>query len=133
MPTHLDLIGAILIAIALAHAVFPRGFDWKEELARLSLMNRQMMQVHSFFIALALLLMGLLCLTSGEELRTTALGRRVSLGLGIFWTIRLLIQLFGYSPKLWRGKPRETAAHILATAVWTYFSAVFLAAAAGRL
>ncbi len=132
MSTHLELIGGILIAIALAHAVFPRAFDWKHELARLSLMNRQMMKVHSFFIALALVLMGALCLSSADRLVGTELGRRVALGLGVFWTARLLVQLFVYSPRLWLGKGRETVAHVALTLTWAYFSAVFLAIAAGK-
>ena len=64
--------------VALAHAIFPRYFDWKEELAQLSLMNRQMMKVHSFFIALTVFLMGLLCLSSSTELIGTDLGRRIA-------------------------------------------------------
>lgn len=132
MTTHLDLIGVALISIALAHAVFPRRFAWKEELASLSLMNRQMMKVHSFFIALAVLLMGLLCLTSAADLIGTVLGRKIALGLGVFWGVRLLVQLFGYSPRLWRGKRLETVLHLALTVLWAYFTAVFLLIAAGR-
>jgi hypothetical protein len=126
MKLHLDLIGSVMILLALAHAFFPRYFAWKENLAGLSLLHRQMMKVHTFFIALIILLMGLLCLTSSTELVHTALGRRVALGLGIFWGARLLAQLFGYSTKLWRGKPFETLVHIVFTIAWTYFTAVFV-------
>jgi hypothetical protein len=56
-----------------------------------------MLYVHSFFIAFVVFLMGLLCLTSGTELATTVLGKRIALGLGIFWMTRLFFQLFGYS------------------------------------
>ena len=58
MESHLELIGALMIVIALVHVVFPRYFAWKEDLASLSLVNRQMMKVHAFFIALAVFLMG---------------------------------------------------------------------------
>lgn len=126
MALHVEIAGLAMVAIALAHAAFPRAFAWKEELARLSLINRQMMKVHSAFIALTLALAGLLCLTSADALVGTPLGRRVALGLGIFWTARLLTQLFVYSPRLWRGKPRETAIHVLFVAIWTYFGTVFL-------
>ena len=126
MQRQLELIGAVLVALALLHAVFPRLFAWRQELARLRLINRQLMRVHTFFIALTVLLMGLLCLTSAEALVETALGRRIALGLGVFWAARLLVQLFGYSSELWRGKRLETALHLLATAVWTWFSVIFL-------
>jgi len=84
------------------------------------------MYVHSFFIALAILLMGVLCLTSATELTGTALGKKISLGLGIFWTVRLLIQFFGYSAKLWKGKTLETSVHIAFSVFWTYLSTIFI-------
>ncbi|MCU0393304.1 MAG: hypothetical protein MUE81_19505 [Thermoflexibacter sp.] len=125
MEIHFKIIGAILIVLALVHTIFPKYFHWEEELKPLSLINRQMMKVHTFFIALVILLIGLLCFTSANELTNTALGKRISLGLGIFWTIRLFFQFFVYSPKLWRGKVFETIVHILFSLFWIYLSIVF--------
>ena len=85
-----------------------------------------MMQVHTFFIALTVFLMGLLCVTSSNEIVNTHLGKKISLGLAVFWAIRLLIQLFGYSPALWKGKPFETFIHILFALIWCYISSVFI-------
>ncbi len=125
MHLHLKIIGVLLIALALIHIVFPKYFNWNKELSSLSLINRQMITVHTFFIALIIFLMGLLCLTSPNELIDTAFGKKISLGLGIFWTIRLAIQFFGYSSKLWKGKTFETSAHILLSLLWIYFSFIF--------
>lgn len=127
MELHLKIIGIILIGLALMHAFFPRHFRWKEELAGLSLFSRQIMYVHTLFIALMILLMGLLCLFSANELVGTPLGKRVCLGMGIFWVTRLLIQFFGYSSQLWRGKPFETVIHIVFSLLWIYLSVVFTA------
>jgi hypothetical protein len=33
----------------------------------------------------------------------------VALGCGLFWLARLLVQFFGYSAQLWRGKGFETS------------------------
>ena len=126
MEIHFKITGVLLITLALVHVIFPKYFNWKEELKTLSLINRQMMIVHTFFIALTVFLMGLLCLTSATELIETKLGRTVSLGLGLFWAVRLLIQFFGYSTKLWKGKKLETAIHILFSLLWIYLSAVFI-------
>lgn len=126
MEIHLKIIGIILIVLALVHVIFPGYFNWKEELKTLSLVNRQMMIVHTFFIALTVFLMGIICLTSSTDLIETKLGRQVSLGFGIFWTARLFIQFFGYSAKLWKGKTFETIIHILFSILWTYFSVMFL-------
>lgn len=126
MEIHFKIIGTLLIALALVHIVFPKYFNWKEELKSLSLINRQMMTVHTFFIALTLFLIGLLCLTSSSELVETNLGKKISLGLGIFWIFRLFIQFFGYSNDLWKGKKFETLIHIVFSLLWTYLSFIFL-------
>lgn len=125
MELHLKIIGWILIMLALIHIIFPRRFKWKEELSSLSLINREVMYVHTFFIALVVLLMGILCLTSARELIETNLGNKITLGLGVFWLIRLLIQFFGYSSELWKGKTFETIIHILFSFLWTYLSVIF--------
>jgi len=125
MELHIKVAGALMVALALLHAVFPRRFRWKEELAPLSLLSRQIMYVHTFFIALTVLLMGALCITSAEELDNTELGTRIAAGLALFWTVRLLIQFFGYSSALWKGKTFETTAHIFVSILWLYFSIVF--------
>lgn len=131
MKVLLEITGGLLIALALLHAVFPRYFRWKQETASLSLVTRQVLYVHTFFIAVTVFLMGLLCLTSAAELMETPLGRRLSLGLAVFWFLRLGIQFFGYSSKLWRGKPFETLVHIGFTLLWTWLTTLFLVTALG--
>jgi hypothetical protein len=126
LEIHFKITGVLLIALALFHIVFPKYFNWDKELKSLSLINRQMMVVHSFFIALTVFLMGLLCLTSSRELIETKLGKKISLGLAIFWTVRLVIQFFGYSNDLWKGKKFETFMHIIFSFLWTYLSIIFL-------
>ena len=37
-----------------------------------------------------------------------------------------MIQFFGYSSKLWRGKVFETFAHIAFTLFWAWLTALFL-------
>lgn len=126
LEAHLRVIGGLLTGLALLHAGFPRYFNWATEFQPLSLINRQMMYVHTLFIALLVLLMGLLCLSCAPELVHTHLGRVVCLGMGVFWLLRLLVQFVGYSSELWRGKRFETTVHVLFSALWAYLSVVFL-------
>ena len=97
---QLKLAGTVLVGLALVHIIFPCYFNWKRELRPLSLINRQMMEVHTFFIALTALLIGLLCLVAAEDLMGMPLGRLICLGLGVFWLMRLAVQLMWYSPVL---------------------------------
>jgi hypothetical protein len=126
MELQIKTIGVLFILLALLHMFFPKYFNWKQELSSLSMINRQMMYVHVFFIAFWIFLLGILCLTSGDALLNTTFGKRVSLGLGIFWAVRLFVQFFIYSPKLWKGRTFETMVHTVFSLFWTYVSTVFI-------
>jgi len=128
MELHFKIIGILLIALAFIHVIFSGYFKWKKELSSLSIMNRQMMYVHSYFIAFIVLLMGVLCLVSATDLIETTLGAKICLGLGIFWIARLLVQFFGYSSQIWRGKKFETTIHIIFSVFWIYLSTIFILA-----
>lgn len=91
MEVQLKIVGIVQILLAIIHLFFPRKFDWKNELHKLSLLNQQMMQVHTFFIALTVFLMGILNLSSAELLINTELGKRICLGMGIFWLFFLVM------------------------------------------
>jgi hypothetical protein len=125
MELQLKIIGVVLILLSLFHLGFERYFNWKEEFKNLSLINRQMNYVHTFFILLAILLMGLLCLFCAGDLVHTLLGKKICLGLSVFWGFRLLVQFFVYSSTLWRGKRFETIIHILFSFLWAYLAGVF--------
>jgi|ERR1043165_2024559 hypothetical protein len=126
MELQLKITGVLLIALALIHAFFPNRFNWKAELAPLSLLNRQMMYVHTAFVALTVLLMGMLCLFCTYDIMHTNLGHKLALGFFLFWLTRLVVQFFVYSTELWKGKLFETIIHVVFAILWTYLSAVFL-------
>jgi hypothetical protein len=123
---HLKIVGASLLFLAVAHAFFPRRFNWTEELGRLSKLNRQIFQVHCFFIALVLFMFGLLSLCFTETLlERTPLARVVLGGLVLFWLARLIVQLFVYDPGLWKGHRFNARIHWLFTFLWAYYIAIF--------
>jgi hypothetical protein len=125
MELHLKVTGFILIGLALLHFVFPKYFNWEKELSTLSLINRQLMYVHTFFIAFILLLMGVFCIYASVDIVNTKLGRQFSFGLFVFWATRLVFQFYVYSPSLWKGKLLESTIHILFSLLWIYFSIIF--------
>ena len=131
MELQIKIIGGLFILLAFLHIFFPKYFNWRQELGSLSLINRQMMYVHMFFIAFGIFLLGLLCLTSADALLNSRFGKRISLGLGIFWAVRLYVQFFVYSRKLWKSKAFETTVHILFSLFWSYVSTIFILAYVG--
>ena len=131
MALHLNIIGILLLLLAAIHVVLPRYLQWKRELATLSLINKQVMEVHTFFIALAVLLMGALCVYAADDMINTPLGHTLAFGLFVFWFARFLAQFFVYKRELWKGKRFETIVHVVFALLWAYMSVVFLLVSIG--
>lgn len=128
---HLRIAGAMQLALALLHLDFGRRFHWREELARVSLLNRQMFYAHTFFVCVVLTLFGSLSLFAPAALlEPTRLARLVLGGIAGFWALRLYCQWFVYDRSLWRGDTFRTVVHVVFTLVWAYFVAVYATALA---
>lgn len=126
MKLGLQIAGAIQIVLAITHAFFPKRFQWKEELARLSLLNRQIFMVHTSFICFMLIMMGALSLFASDALlQPTTLSRLVLGGIASFWFLRLIFQWFVYDWRLWWGNGVNTAIHVLFTVMWTYLTSAY--------
>src|SRR5262249_43635505 len=96
---NLRVTGALMAALAVLNVFVPRRFGWRDELSRVSLLNRQIFRVHTFFLVVTLALFSALLLTSAEALvEPTRLARAILLGLTLFWGLRMLTQWFYYSP-----------------------------------
>lgn len=126
---HLRIVGVLMALLVVVNLFVPRRLRWREEMARLSLINRQIFQVHSLFIVLTLALMSTLLLTSGEALlERTRLSRSVLTGLTIFWAVRTVMQWCFYSPDVWRGNRFNTVVHYVFSGTWVYLTTTFAAA-----
>lgn len=129
---QLKLAGALLVVLGLAHSHFGRYFKWEKELARLSLLTRQIFQVHCFFISLSIILLGGCTLFYTDALlRSGGLSRIVLTNIVVFWGIRLVCQLFVYDAAIWRGHRFYTCMHVVFCVFWTYI--VFTYGAALRI
>ncbi len=126
LELHLRIAGALLLLLAAAHVFFPKQLGWKEDLAKLTLLNRQVFLVHVGFIMLILVLFGVLALGFTADLvAPSRLAAAVLGGLTLFWGLRLITQQFIYDRSLWRGNRRNTVLHVLATLLWCYLTIVF--------
>ena len=126
---HFRVIGVVMAGLVVVNVCVPKRFHWREEMARLSLLNRQIFQAHAVFLVLTLALISTLLLTCGDALpEPTRLSRAILIGLTIFWTLRMVMQWGFYSPAIWRGHRVNTAMHYLFSAIWIYVSTVFAVA-----
>jgi hypothetical protein len=126
---NLRAAGVLMAGLAALNLFVPRRFNWRAELSRVSLLNRQIFEVHAIFLILTLGLFAALLLTSADALlERTRLARAMLLGLTVFWGLRMVMQWFYYSPEIWRGHRFHTRMHVLFSGLWIYFTAVFGAA-----
>ena len=123
---HLRIVGVVMASLVLVNLFVPSRFHWREEMERLSLVNRQIFQAHSVFLVLTLAMFSALLLTSSAALlEPTRLSRAILLGLTLFWGLRMLMQWFFYSPEIWRGHRFNTAMHYVFSVTWIYVTMVF--------
>jgi len=129
LVAHLQAGGVVMAALAVVNLFVPSRFHWKEEMSRLSLVNRQIFQVHSVFLVLTLGLFSALLLTCARALvEPTRLSRAVLVGLTNFWGLRMVMQWCFYSSALWRGHRFNSVVHYVFSVIWIYLTSVFVAA-----
>ena len=130
LETHLRIAGALQIALAFLHVFLPRRFHWRDELARLSLLNRQIFLVHTLFVVVVIALIGAVSLFApGALMESTRLSRLVLSAFATFWGLRLAVQFLVYDSSLWRGQRFNTVMHALFSLLWAYLTGVYAAAA----
>jgi len=124
----LRIAGAGLILLAVLHIPIGRKLRWIEDARLLTPVNRSIFHVHTFFICLVLVLMGLPCLLEPAVFTNQSrAGLWLAWSISAFWSLRLYFQWFVYQADLWRGKRMETAVHWWFTFVWAALAALFAA------
>lgn len=127
MKTYpLRLAALPLILLLAGYPFFPGYFNWSEELEQVSLLTRQIFWVHNVFIVMLLMMQALLLAGFPQLLtRPSPAGLALTLGLLVFWGVRLFLQLFYYDVSHWLGKVFESAVHFGLTGAIAYMIAVF--------
>jgi hypothetical protein len=126
---HFRIVGIIMALLVIVNVAVPAHLNWRGEMARLSLVNRQIFEVHAIFLVLMLAMFSALFLLLGPALLTPSpLRRAVVGGLTVFWGLRMVMQWCYYSPAIWRGDRVRTILHYGFSVVWVYVTAVCAAA-----
>ncbi len=126
LSIHLQIVGIILVLLGVSHAFFNRYFGWEQELAAVSLLTRRVFFVHSFFIALGVVLAGAVSFVYSDALlRPAALNRGLLAAMTTFWLCRLLAQFFAYDSAIWRGDRFRTFMHVAFALLWCYVTATY--------
>jgi hypothetical protein len=127
MKFMIQLAGLLQISLALLHFPIAKHLKWKADLQNTSQLTREIFWVHTFFICLLLMLIGLPSVIAPQLLLTrNDLRLTVALCLAIFWVCRLYFQLFVYSPAHRQGKIFETIIHWTFTGLWSFLAITYI-------
>jgi len=125
------IAGLVQLAIALANLVLPKKLKYRENLARMAPIIRQIFVVHSGYIVGIVLLFAVVTFGFAAELASgRGLGRFLAASIAVFWACRVPLQLFYYDAALRRahraGDTAMTCALLFLAA--TYATAALLQA-----
>jgi hypothetical protein len=99
-PETLLMLGGIFnVAFAVFHLFFWRLFDWKRDLASLSFINRQVMQILNLCVTFVFLIFAYISFFHSTELLGTGLGRALLLLISLFWFLRAAEQVLFFQLK----------------------------------
>lgn len=117
--------------IAVLGPMIPRLLHWKEPIAAMPLLVREVFWVHTFFIALTCAIFGGITLRFAADIAQPAheLIRWFAAAIGLFWGIRSVMQWTVYSSSHWRGLPMKTIAHWVLFLGYGAFAVTYLIAA----
>ena len=121
------IAGFVQLAIALANFVLPRKLNYRENLARLAPMVRQIFIVHSGYIVGIVVLFAAITFGFAPELAGgRGLGRFLAASIAVFWACRLPLQVFYYDSELRR---RNRAGDVAITVALLFLVVTYGAAA----
>ena len=125
--TALWIAGFVQLAIALANFVLPRKLNYRENLARVAPMVRQIFIVHSGYIVGIVVLFAAITFGFAPELAGgRGLGRFLAASIAVFWACRLPLQVFYYDSELRR---RNRASDVAITVALLFLVVTYGAAA----
>ena len=115
------------IALVPLNVVLPRLLNWKPDLDRMSLLVREIFQIHAVFITLTVAIWGVLTWKFAERWVTNPdeLSSWVCCALALFWGLRCVMQWTHYSASHWRGQPGRTLIHWLLFVGYLFWAVVY--------
>jgi hypothetical protein len=124
-------VGGILhFGILIASACVPQVLDWRQSLAKLDPLLRQLIWVHGAFIVLVIVGFGIVSVVLPAELASgRPLARAVCLFIAIFWAARLAVQFFVFDAKTFLKSDFFKIGYHGLTLVFLYHTVVYSIAA----
>jgi hypothetical protein len=132
MKNWIVLAGFGQLAIALASLAIPRVLRWREDLARLRPLTRQVFWTYAAYIWSTNVAFGLVSICAPENLLDgSTLARAVCAFIALYWGARLAIQLFWFDRRDAPSGVHVRLADVLLTTAFAAFTVIYGMAACG--
>jgi hypothetical protein len=115
LSSLLQSAAVLQLGIALLNLFLVRLLKWREELARMQLLLREVFHVHAWFISITLAIFAGMTWRFATEMSAgvNPVCQWLAAGIGSFWAIRVVVQVAYYSSSHWRGQLTRTLIHLL--------------------
>jgi len=125
------LAGAGHFCVLIASFQVPYRLNWKDDLAKLTPLNRKLMWVHGGFAVLTIMAFGVMSLLlHAEMLRGDRAALALAFFIGLYWLLRIVVDFAYYSHRDWPAGVSFRIGHILLTSLFVFLSASYLSVAA---
>ena len=125
----LVVAGLTHFGVLLAGVQAPGQLNWKEELPRMSKFNQKIMVVYYLFTGFTIVLFGSLTLYLRDEIFDKGpVASLLALVIGIWWSGRILVDMFVFDHKDWPEGKQYIIGHIVLTAGFVGMATVMLTA-----
>ena len=103
MDESLLVIGGIynLLFAVVFHLLFWKIFNWKNDLASLTSVNRAIMQVINLCLTFVFIIFGVISLLHPDQMISTELGQTLTGLIAVFWFLRAIEQVAFFKLKNW--------------------------------
>lgn len=121
------LAGIGHFTVLIASFQVPARLRWREDLAKLLPVNRKLMWTYGVFIVLTIVSFGALTLALHAEMLR---GDRAALGLamfiGVFWTMRIVLDFTYHTHADWPRGARFVVAHVMLLTLFVALAGTYL-------
>jgi hypothetical protein len=123
---------ALQAAVAVLNLFLPRIMKWRQDLDAVSLLLREVFQMHLWFISLILAIFAVMTWRYAAHMAvadSAEVYHWLAAAIGLFWGVRGVLQMTYYSSSHWRGIPKRLVAHITLIVIYGGMAAVYTIAA----
>lgn len=115
------ILGVAQFCILFASFQVPTRLRWKEELSRLSSLNRKVMWTYGAFIVYTIVSFGVLTMVLRKDiLAGTTAGIAISTVIFLWWGLRLLTDAFYFKKEDWPEGPFMQIGHTMLNCLFTF-------------